>query len=78
LYWASLTPRAMFSKSMNSASFRSPFIPTILSSGAQHRPGAETEPDYTARLHPLESFWTRCIVGAMPTLSVRRVGREPA
>src|SRR5713101_3834735 len=26
LYCASLTPRAMFSKSMNSASFRSPFI----------------------------------------------------
>src|SRR5262245_40699264 len=26
LYWASLTPRAMFSKSMNSASLRSPFI----------------------------------------------------
>src|SRR3989442_3873758 len=26
LYWASWTPRAMFSKSMNIASFRSPFI----------------------------------------------------
>src|SRR5262252_8588022 len=31
LYCASFTPRAMFSKSMNIASFRSPFIPTVLS-----------------------------------------------
>src|SRR5206468_5618729 len=30
LYWASLTPRAMFSKSMNIASFRSPFMASIL------------------------------------------------
>src|SRR2546423_8616364 len=33
LYWASLTPRAMFSKSMNIASFRSPFMQRVLSSG---------------------------------------------
>src|SRR3989475_4085111 len=32
LYCASLTPRAMFSKSMNIASFRSPFIRVVLSS----------------------------------------------
>src|SRR5512138_58469 len=31
LYCASFTPRAMFSKSMNIASFRSPFIPMVLS-----------------------------------------------
>src|SRR5262244_3507150 len=31
LYCASFTPRAMFSKSMNIASFRSPFMPTVLS-----------------------------------------------
>src|SRR5215471_14443779 len=55
LYCASFTPRAMFSKSMNIASFRSPFIPMVLSS--RH---------YTARLHASESFWARCIVAAMP------------
>jgi hypothetical protein len=41
LYCASLTPRAMFSKSMNSASFRSPFIPAVLSSGAPPERGAD-------------------------------------
>src|SRR5262249_19071490 len=55
LYCASFTPRAMFSKSMNIASFRSPFIPTVLSPsgrlyGATHPPG---------------SFCGRCIVTEM-------------
>src|SRR5947207_1136281 len=37
LYCASLTPRAMFSKSMNIASFRSPFIQVVLSSALLSR-----------------------------------------
>src|SRR5436309_734347 len=41
LYCASLTPRAMFSKSMNSASLRSPFIRDVLSCA---------DPDYTTNL----------------------------
>src|SRR5438552_9256256 len=56
LYCASFTPRAMFSKSMNIASFRSPFISAVLSNV-----------DYTARLHPPESFCGRCIVTEMTT-----------
>src|SRR5438874_3842944 len=39
LYCASLTPRAMFSKSMNIASFRSPFIHVVLSSALLSRGG---------------------------------------
>src|SRR5262249_46564735 len=46
LYWASLTPRAMFSKSMNSASLRSPFMDAsgrLLYVGrpVESQPGAE-------------------------------------
>src|SRR5215475_13660456 len=33
LYWASLTPRTMFSKSMNIASFRSSLIRSVLPGG---------------------------------------------
>src|SRR5262249_20594020 len=40
LYCASLTPRAMFSKSMNIASFRSPFIHVVLSSALLSHEGA--------------------------------------
>src|SRR6266705_6968112 len=60
LYCASFTPRAMFSKSMNSASFRSPFIsscPFVRRSGP--RAAAASPPvDYTARLcRARKSFW---------------------
>src|SRR5947199_9063938 len=56
LYCASFTPRAMFSKSMNIASFRSPFISAVLS-----------HLDYTARPQPPESFCGRCIVPRITT-----------
>src|SRR5687767_14419223 len=36
LYWASFTPRAMFSKSMNKANFRSPFMDLYYSGGPSH------------------------------------------
>src|SRR5881397_1790526 len=78
LYCASFTPRAMFSKSMNIASFRSPFIPAVLSPGAP-RGGAPTEVDYTARLRPPESFWAHCIVAEManPKIDPALAARVP-
>src|SRR5262249_19569457 len=76
LYCASLTPRAMFSKSMNIASFRSPFILGLILSCGDRPRRAPTEVDYTARLRPSARFWTRCIVSAMapkadPALAAR-------
>src|SRR5882724_5985305 len=58
LYCASLTPRAMFSKSMNIASFRSPFIHVVLSSALLSPEGAglRSLPLYVRRSGPLGRF----------------------
>src|SRR5947207_5234856 len=49
LYCASLTPRAMFSKSMNSASLRSPFIRDVLSCADPFSGEGVSQPLYGAR-----------------------------
>src|SRR5437660_1321651 len=58
LYCASLTPRAMFSKSMNIASFRSPFIHVVLSSAllSLGGVGAPPLPLYVRRSGPPGRF----------------------
>src|SRR2546429_1097679 len=58
LYCASLTPRAMFSKSMNIASFRSPFIHVVLSSALLSPEGAglRSLPLYVRRSGPPGRF----------------------
>src|SRR5205823_6438010 len=58
LYCASLTPRAMFSKSMNIASFRSPFIHVVLSSALLSPEGAglRSVPLYVRRSGPPGRF----------------------
>src|SRR6266542_3653874 len=82
LYCASFTPRAMFSKSMNSASFRSPFIPSCPFSRRSGLARARHLHDYTARLRPArKASGRRCIVerdgeAALRALEVTEVTDE--
>src|SRR5947208_7252522 len=75
LYCASLTPRAMFSKSMNSASLRSPFIRDVLSCADPARPS----PLYVSVRGRTKRLWWRCIVKprACPTPGGTHDTRRP-
>src|SRR6266446_2564106 len=65
LYCASFTPRAMFSKSMNSASFRSPFIPSCpFSRRSGPRAGAASPRLYGPAPPGPKSFWQALYSGA--------------